>query len=615
MATRAPHPLIDRNSFALLKRLWGEAVLPYRKRLIAAAACMVVVAGATALTAWLIDPVINELFVEQQRGMIWLIAAAVMATFLVRSAATFAQEILIVYTGQRIVADIQNRLFGHLLAQDVSTLQGHHSGTLLSRFTYDVNTMRFAVSDAVVVIGRDTLTIVFLVGLMFYQDWILATIAFAGAPLTIYPLQLLGRRVRTVTRQTQEEMGALTSRLGQTFQGIRTVKAYRMEGHEQERASALITRIFQLNYRSAFAKAATQPIIDLLGGIAIAAIIVYGGLRVIDGGTTAGSFFSFIAALMMAYQPLRALGKLNARIQEGLAAAERVYNLLDQMPVVVDKPGAETLPREAGAVRLEDAWFSYDGETQALKGIALEAPAGKTTALVGPSGAGKSSIFALIPRFYDVQAGSVSVNGQNVCDVTLASLRDAIAVVSQEVVLFDDTVANNIRYGRWTASEAEVEAAARAAAAHDFISAMPAGYETVVGEQGMKLSGGQRQRIAVARVLLKNAPILVLDEATSALDSEVEAAIQQHLQELMAGKTVIAIAHRLSTIAALDRLVVIDRGRIVETGRHAELVERGGLYADLWKRQSGGFLGLSDPVATNGISFGGDVRAPATDGR
>ena len=581
MATRAPHPLTDQNSFALLKRLWGEAVLPYRARLIAAAVCMIIVAGTTALTAWLMDPVINELFVEQKRSMIWMIAVAVLVTFVLRSAATFAQETLIVYTGQRIVADIQNRLFGHLLAQDVATLQGHNSGTLLSRFTYDVNTMRFAVSDAVVVIGRDILTIIFLIALMFYQEWLLATIAFAGAPLTIYPLQLLGKRVRAITHETQEEMGALTSRLGQTFRGIRTVKAFRMEAHEQERAGSMIGRIFELSYRSALAKAATQPVIDALGGVAIAAIIVYGGLRVIDGHTTAGAFFSFITALLMAYQPMRALGKLNARIQEGLAAAERVYKLLDHAPTVVDKPGAETLPREAGAVCLHDVWFSYDGETQALKGITLEAPAGKTTALVGPSGAGKSSIFALIPRFYDVQAGTVSVNGKNVRDVTLASLRDAVAVVSQEVVLFDDTVANNIRYGRWNATQAEVEAAARAAAAHDFIAAMPAGYETVVGEQGMKLSGGQRQRIAIARAILKDAPILLLDEATSALDTESERQIQTALAKLMQGRTTIVIAHRLSTVIDADVIHVLEGGRLVQSGRHQALLEEGGLYAHL----------------------------------
>ncbi len=581
MATRAPHPLIDQNSLGLLRRLWGEAVMPYRRRLILAAVCMVVVAGSTALTAWLMDPVINELFVEQDRTMIWLIALGVFATFAIRSAATFAQEVLVVYTGQRIVADIQGRLFAHLLRQDVATLQGHNSGTLLSRFTYDVNAMRYAVSDAVIVIGRDVLTILFLVGLMFYQDWLLATIAFAGAPLTVYPLQQLGARVRRITRETQEEMGALTSRLGQSFQGIRTVKAYRMERHEQTHAETLIDRIFRLSYRSAYAKAATQPIIDALGGVAIASIIVYGGLRVIDGDTTAGAFFSFIAALLMAYQPLRALGKLNARIQEGLAAAERVYALLDHAPEIFDAPDAKPLPRDAGAVELRGVRFSYNGETQALDGVTLEAPAGKTTALVGPSGAGKSSIFAMIPRFYDVQAGQVVVNGVDVREASIASLRDAIAVVSQEVVLFDDTVANNIRYGRWDASQAEVVEAARAAAAHGFIEAMPNGYDTMVGEQGMKLSGGQRQRIAIARALLKDAPILLLDEATSALDTESERQIQAALARLMQGRTTIVIAHRLSTVIDADVIHVMEGGRLVQSGRHAELLSEGGLYRHL----------------------------------
>ncbi len=581
MATRAPHPLVDRNSFQLLKRLWGETVMPYRKRLILAAACLIVVAGATALTAWLMDPVINELFVKQERSMIWLIAFGVLATFAIRSAAAFVQEVLVVDTGLRIVADIQSRLFGHLLKQDVAALQGHNSGTLLSRFTYDVNIMRYAVSDAVVVLGRDVLTVIFLVALMFYQEWLLATIAFAGAPLTVYPLQVLGKRVRKVTRETQEEMGALTSRLGQSFQGIRTVKAFRMEPHEQAHADTLIERIRNLSYRAAIAKAATQPITDALGGVAIAAIIVYGGLRVIDGHTTAGAFFSFIAAMLMAFQPIRALGKLNARIQEGLAATERVYALLDQAPAIVDPPDARKVPRQAGAVRLEGVRFSYNGETQALDGVTLEAPAGRTTALVGPSGAGKSSIFAMIPRFYDVQSGRVTVNGIDVRQASLSSLRDAVAVVAQEVVLFDDTVANNIRYGRWNASEAEVQAAAKAAAAHDFIQAMPAGYDTLVGEQGLKLSGGQRQRIAIARAILKDAPILLLDEATSALDTESERQIQAALARLMVGRTTIVIAHRLSTVIDADVIHVMEAGKLVQSGRHADLLAAGGLYANL----------------------------------
>ncbi len=573
---------IDRNSIPLMRRLWRESVQHHKKRLIIAGLMMSVVAGTTALTAWLIDPVINELFVKQDDSLLVWIGVAVFLTFMVRSLATYGQDLLIAYTGQRIIADTQKRLFRHLLHQDVATLQTDHSATLLSRFTYDINMMRFAVSDAVVVIGRDSLTIIFLVGLMFYQEWLLATIAFVVAPLSSYPIQLLGKKVRQLTRQTQEEMGDLTTQLAQSFQGIRTVKAFQMETQEERRASGVIESLFHLNYRSAKARSATQPATDLFAGIAIAAVILYGGSRVIGGETTPGAFFSFITALMLAYQPLRVLGRMTARIQEGLAAADRVFNLMDQQPNIADKPGAPALPRETGAVRLENVSLRYgEGDGHALEGVTLEAPAGKTTALVGPSGAGKSSVLNLIPRFYEVTEGRVVVNGHDVRDVTLHSLRDSIALVSQEVMLFDDTVANNIRYGRWDATDDEIRAAAAAAAAADFVEALPQGYETVVGEQGLRLSGGQRQRIAIARAILKNAPILLLDEATSALDTESERQIQRALETLMQGRTTIVIAHRLSTVVNADVIHAMDRGRVVQSGSHAELLEQGGLYAKL----------------------------------
>ena len=577
--TRVP---LDRSSWPLMRRLWRESVKDHKKRLILAGLLMAVVAACTALTAWLIDPVINELFVKQDDSNLVWISLAVFGTFMIRSLATYAQDVMIAFTGQRIVADTQTRLFRHLLNQDVQTLQTDHSATLLSRFTYDINMMRFAVSDAVVVIGRDSLTIVFLVGLMFYQEWLLASIAFVVAPLSSYPIQLLGKKVRKITRQTQEEMGELTTQLAQTFQGIRTVKAFRMEDQEASRANRLVERLFNLNYRMAKARSATQPATDLFAGIAIAAVILYGGTRVMSGETTAGAFFSFITALMLAYQPLRVLGRMSARIQEGLAAADRVFKLMDQPAKIVDKPDAASLPRVAGAVHLDSVSLRYgENDDQALTGVTLDAPAGKTTALVGPSGAGKSSVLNLFPRFYEVEQGSVSVNGQDVRDVTMESLRDAIALVSQEVVLFDDTITNNIRYGRWDASDQEIRAAAKTAAAVDFIDALPRGYETMVGEQGLRLSGGQRQRIAIARALLKDAPILLLDEATSALDTDSERQIQQALATLMQGRTTIVIAHRLSTVVNADMIHVMDRGRVVQSGRHGELLDQGGIYAKL----------------------------------
>ena len=421
---------IDRSSIPLMRRLWRESVHQHRKRLIIAAVLMSVVAGSTALTAWLIDPVINELFVKQDDSMLTWISIAVFMTFMVRSLATYGQDLLIAYTGQRIIADTQQRLFRHLLHQDVSTLQTDHSATLLSRFTYDINMMRFAVSDAVVIIGRDSLTIIFLVGLMFYQEWLLATIAFIVAPLSSYPIQVLGKKVRRLTRTTQEEMGSLTTQLAQSFQGIRTVKAFQMEAQEERRAAGVIERIFGLNFRSAKARSATQPATDFFAGIAIAAVILYGGSRVIGGETTAGAFFSFITALMLAYQTLRVLGRMTARIQEGLAAADRVFTLMDQQPCITDKPGAAALPRETGAVRLENVSLRYsESDGHALKGVTLEAPAGKTTALVGPSGAGKSSVRTRICRARCASAtgGWRSIRAASACPAMRAKNRSPIS--------------------------------------------------------------------------------------------------------------------------------------------------------------------------------------------
>ena len=584
-ASNAPRGIIDQTSMALLGRLWRTAIRPHGKRLALAGVLMVIVAAANAATAWLMDPVVNRLFIDQDRSMLMLVSGAVLATFLVKSAASFGQEALMAFTGQRIVADTQSRLLAHLLHQDVAALQASHSGTLLSRFTFDIQQMRYAVSSAVVALGRDSLTVIFLIAVMFYQQWLLACIALVVTPLTIYPIHRLGQRVRRITRQTQEEMGSLTASLAQSFQGIRTVKAFGMEGHERTRADSLIGRIFRLSFRAELNKAATLPLIDSVSGVAIAAVIFYGGVRVIEGVTTAGAFFSFITALLMAYQPMRALGKLNAQIQEGLAAAQRIFTLMDRQAVVVDPADPVHLERVPGAVRFQGVTFAYEDGAPALHDITFEAPAGRTTALVGPSGAGKSSIFNLIPRFYDAGSGRVEVNGHDVRAATLANLRDCIAVVSQDVMLFDDTVGDNIRYGRPDADEAEIGRAARAAAAEYFIEALPEGYRTIVGERGLRLSGGQRQRIAIARAILKDAPILLLDEATSALDTEAERQIQAALGGLMAGRTTIVIAHRLSTVINADVIHVLDQGRIVQSGSHAELIERGGLYARLYALQ------------------------------
>jgi ATP-binding cassette, subfamily B, bacterial MsbA len=391
--------------------------------------------------------------------------------------------------------------------------------------------------------------------------------------------------MRRVSVNTQVEFGQLTTLLSQTFQGARHVKAYGMEDYEKGRAAALFERIFRLADRANRTRARAGPMMEALGGAAIALVIFYGGHQVIVGARTPGAFFSFITALLLAYQPVKSLATLNAALQEGLAAAQRVFEVLDIEPTIRDRPRARKLRLAGGEVRFDRVRFGYQPGTVALDGISLTVPAGSTVALVGPSGAGKSTMLNLIPRFYDVDAGTIAIDGQEIGSVTLASLRGAIALVSQEVSLFDDTVRANIAYGRFGAPQADIEAAAAAAGAAGFIGELPQGYDTLVGERGVRLSGGQRQRLAIARAMLKDAPILLLDEATSALDSESERQVQAALRALMRGRTTVVIAHRLSTIVGADLICVLDRGQIVETGRHAQLLAKGGLYARLYEIQ------------------------------
>lgn len=581
----SPPPANLHSTRQLSKRLFNEAVRPYAWRIAAAVLFMALAAGAQGMTAWLMEPVVDRVFTAKNSAMLWPIAGAVLLTFAIKGGAEFAQSTLMSQVGLRIIADLQKRLFAHLMTLDAGFFGATRSGTLVSRFMVDVNMMRMAVSSAITSIGKDSLTVVALVGVMFYQDWMLASVAFFVFPVAIYPIARLGKRMRKVTVNTQEQMGAFNTVLEQSFQGIRMVKAYGLEGLEQRKVGTLTEIIYQLTLKSAVTRALSSPVMETLGGVAVTIVIVYGGYRVIADETTTGSFFSFITALLMAYQPMKALAKLNASLQEGLAGAQRLFDLLDRRSAIEEKPDAAPLRIAGGAVRLEDVTFAYDPTAPALRGLTLDIPAGKTVALVGPSGAGKSTIMNLIPRFHDVDNGTVRIDGQDVRDVTLASLCGAIALVSQEVVLFDDTVRANIGYGRADATDEDIFEAARMAAAHDFIMALPEGYDTLVGERGMTLSGGQRQRLAIARAMLKNAPILLLDEATSALDTESERQVQNALETLMRGRTSLVIAHRLSTVVNADVIHVLDGGRLIESGSHAELMTRNGAYARLYALQ------------------------------
>jgi len=569
----------------LMRRLLKESVRPYGGWLLLAVLCMACMAGATALSAWLMKPVVNDVFIGRDARVLWLIAGAVIATFLVKGLANYAQATVMSYVGLRIIADNQNRLYAHLARLDLAFFHDHATGKLISRFTIDINTMRMAVSNVLTGFGKDVLSLGGLVAVMFLQDWQLAALAFVVFPVAVVPIVRIGRRMRKVTANTQEEMGQFTTLLEQTIQGIRVVKAYVMEEYEKDRIAAIVERIFRLNMKSARTRSLSSPIMESLGGLAVAVVIVYGGYRVIESHIDAGSFFSFITALLLAYEPMKRLANLNASLQEGLAGAQRLFELLDVEPQVKEKPGAKALAVTKGAIRFEDVHFAYGEGKSALNGISLDVTAGKRVALVGPSGAGKSTILNLVPRFYDVGSGRVLIDGIDVREVTFASLHAVLALVSQEITLFDDTVHANIAYGRAGASEDAVVAAARAAAAHDFIVALPQGYDTMVGEHGVKLSGGQRQRLAIARAMLKDAPILLLDEATSALDTESERQIQAALDALTRGRTTLVIAHRLSTIVNADVIYVIEAGRVAEKGTHAELLAKGGAYARLYALQ------------------------------
>ena len=573
------------HSVALVVRLAHAFMRPHAKRLALAAALMGVAAASTASRAWLMQPVLDRIFVARDGSLLWLLAGGALVLAVIKGLCDYSCAVLMTRVGQRIIADVQKALFARLMRADLAYFHAHPTGTLISRFTSDAVLLRGGAANVLGGMGRDAVTVAFLVAVMFYQDWLLALVSFFVFPLAIHPIVGIGRRIRRVAANTQAEIGQLTTLLNQSFQGARHVKAYGMEGYEERRASGLFERLFALIDRAGRTRSRASPIMETLGGAAIAVVILYGGHQVISGARTPGALFSFITALLLAYQPLKSLANLNASLQEGLAAAERVFEVLDVEPTIRDMPGARPLRVEGGEIRFEGVRFGYAPGAVALDGVSLTVPAGRTVALVGPSGAGKSTILNLIPRFFDVEAGSIAIDGQDVRLVTIASLRSAIALVAQEVSLFDDTVRANIAYGRFGASSAAIEAAARAAGADEFIQELSEGYDTLVGEHGVRLSGGQRQRVAIARAMLKDAPILLLDEATSALDSESERQVQAALRSLMRGRTTLVIAHRLSTVQGADLICVVERGHVVEIGRHAELIARDGLYARLQAMQ------------------------------
>lgn len=569
----------------LLKRLLKEYVLKHKRKLILATACMLLVAGSTAANAWIMQPVLDEIFVKRDATMLTIIPLCIMVIALISGAGNYGQTVMVRYIGQRVIADMQLDLFAHLMRADLGTFHDQASGRLISRFTNDINMMRHSISNVMTGLAREMVTLVFLVVLMFYQSWELSIIALIGFPLAVFPITRLGRRMRKISDGTQAELGEFTAQLDESFQGARVVKAYGREDFEWQRASSAIERLFRLYYKAARVQAVSAPIMEILAGIAIALVIWYGGYKVLSGVTSPGAFFSFITAMLMVYRPIKSMASLNTNLQEGLAAANRFFQVMDVPATIKDAQGASPLAIDKGNILLEAVKFRYGQDSGGVEHITLNVPAGAKVALVGASGSGKSTIMNLILRFYDVEEGAIYIDDQDIRNVTLASLRGSIALVSQDVVLFEGSVRDNIAYGNLDATHDDIIHAATQADAHEFISQLPQGYDTLIGPHGVRLSGGQRQRLSIARAMLKNAPILLLDEATSALDSQSERSVQRALDILMQERTTIMIAHRLSTIAHADIIYVIEHGRIVESGTHTSLIERAGRYRDLYMMQ------------------------------
>lgn len=572
----------QRRSWRLFQRIYRETLRQHRGRLVLALICMIAVAIASSAQTYLMGPLIDKVFIARNGRLLWLMAAGILAIFAIRSVARYLQEVLLVVVGQRIVAETQDRLFQKLLRYGVESGDGQPAGALAASFIYDANMMRLAVCDVFLIAGKDTLTVLSMLGLMAFTNWKLALICMALPILSILPMQFIGRHMRRISLHTQTEVGVLSSSLTEAFQGGRTVKAFGLEGILGRRVADQMALVTKLVIRGAWIGGAILPIVDGLGGLAVGAIIFIGGWQVIAGNITPGALFVFVGAVVGAYASIPSLSKVNSTFQTGLAAAERVFALMDREPSVRVLETASPLPRRSGALQFDNVSFSYERDGEAvLKGVSFTAHAGRVTALVGPTGAGKSTIFNLLARFYDPTVGRVLVNDVDVRTVTPGSLRDAIALVSQDITMFDETIAGNIRYGRLGATDAEVEAAAAAAGVLDFLVQSPLGLATPVGENGLRLSGGQRQRIAIARALLRDAPILLLDEATSAQDPVSERRIQAALEQLMKGRTTLVIAHRLATVRNADLIHVLDQGTIVESGAHQDLINRGGLYAQL----------------------------------
>jgi ATP-binding cassette, subfamily B, bacterial MsbA len=565
-------------------------------RLITAGLCSLMIAAATTSMGYLIKPVIDDIFVNKDTTGLLLFPLLVIAIFLVKGLGRYGQEYFMNYVGEDIIRRLRNQLYDHIQDLPLAFFQRAQTGVLMSRITNDVNILKAMVSTAVTGTLRDASSIIGLTAVIFYLNWRMAILALIILPVAFIPVFELGRRVRRVSTGCQEAMGELNAFLHETLAGNKIVKAFGMEQHEKARFFARTNHLFKLEIKGVIVRALSSPIMEFFGGLGIAFVIWYGGWEVIQEKTTPGTFISFLTCVMLLYDPVKKISQLNNAIQQGLAAADRVYDVIEAQSTIGDP--ARPHPMKAGPhiVRFENVHFSY-GEKPVLNGIDLTVDHGQVLALVGMSGGGKTTLVNLIPRFFDVTEGRIAIDGVDIRDYAVAEVRSQIAVVTQEPILFNESVRYNIAYGNANATESDIVEAAKAAYAHDFVLQFEKGYDTLIGELGGRLSGGEKQRLCIARALLKDAPILVLDEATSSLDTEAEALVQKALDNLMRGRTTFVIAHRLSTVAKANHIVVLVDGRIVEQGTHDTLLALQGEYAKLHEMQFAGNNGAQAPPA------------------
>ncbi len=568
----------------LMKRLANSYMNPYVRQIVLAMVFMAIASAMTASIPLLMEPILDKVLSGTNKALIYPFGGVIFLIFITRGLSTYVHVIIMNKVGQSMVADIQKDMFAHFMRLDLAFFHANPSGHLISRVINDVTVLRAAMSDTLTALGKNLMTLVFLLAVMLSKDWQLSLISFVIVPFLVGFVVYIGRRLRKISKSIQEELSHLTDKLSQIFHGIRQVKAYNAEDYETRRAGGVIGRVRDKMIKAVRVSNMSTPVNEVLIGLVAGSIIIYGGLQVAEGAMTTGQLIAFLMAFIMAYEPVKKLAKLNNSIQMGLGAGERIFDMLDMMPSITDQRGAKDIEAKKPSITFDRVSFRYEtAESDALHEISFTAKPGKVTALVGPSGGGKTTIINLIPRFYDVADGVIKVGKQDIREVKLKSLRDCIALVSQDITIFDDTIAANIAYGHPDAEEKDIVKAAKMAAAHDFIEGFPDGYQTQVGEDGVKLSGGQRQRLSIARAILHDAPVLLLDEATSALDNESEKAVRKALEALEKGRTTIVIAHRLSTVQNADEIIVLADGQIKEQGTHDELMVAEGLYEKMYR--------------------------------